>query len=180
MHPLYALTPMTGREAAEQRTVVIGTVEMNWRLWVILIAASPFALFATMIVWTVLGQYALVMLPTVLIAAAWLFYRRSTSGLRLRTYQTILDKRRAQSGDQFFLCGQPIDTSDAQFGRLMTTAVPYGASAVATPSAAPLAPDPTSRRGRRQMRQAGEAAAAQIPTYAPFPSPAPSLSHRNE
>lgn len=162
MHPLYMLTPMTGREAAEQRTVIIGTVELNWRLWIILIAASPVALFVTLVFWPFFGQLALIMLPIVLIAAAVLFYQRSTSGLRLRRYQALMDKKKARSGTQLFLCGVPIDTSEAQFRRVMPAAAPYGRAdelAAAKPSGKALVetsplPSPSPERPTRGKRKA--------------------------
>lgn len=117
MHPMYDLTAMTGKEAAEQRTVVIGTVELNWRLWIIFIAATPVALFVGAISWVFIGTLAIFSIPITLGLAAWLFYARSADGLRLRTYRSLWDRRANQVVGKFILCGQVVETSLSQFHR---------------------------------------------------------------
>jgi hypothetical protein len=124
VHSLYTLTAMTGREASAKRTVVIGTFEFNRRVWLILAAAFPAAVLVMAILWMFVGQLALVTLPVVEVGAVWLFHMRSNSGLRLRTYQAIWDKRTA-SVDEFVMCGQPIDVSQSDFRRLMQNTAPY-------------------------------------------------------
>lgn len=123
MHSLYTLTPLTGREASANRTVVIGTVEFNWRVWMILVWTAPVALLATVTAWPLIGQYAIIMLPLVEGAALWLIHRRTSTGLRLRTYQAINDKRRSNL-NQFFLCGHKIDLSEDGFRVLMRNTTP--------------------------------------------------------
>ena len=74
----------------------------------IFLAALPGALAVTALLWVLLaGEYALVMIPVVEAAVFWLIETRARSGLRLRTYQTILDSQRAQIGT-FFCCGRVI------------------------------------------------------------------------
>ncbi|KQP62876.1 hypothetical protein [Nocardioides sp. Leaf285] len=149
MNPLYVLTEMTGREAAEQRTVVIGSVELNWRLWLVLLGSFVAALPLTFLAFAFVGQLGLVTLPVVLGLGALLFYRRSTQGLQLRTYRALLDTRKARAADQFYLCGLPIDTSDSQVKRLMTTAAAYTTPSD-VPRSQPLGNAPTKRRAPKR------------------------------
>lgn len=127
MSSMYTLTAMTGREASASRTVVIGTVEFNWRVWMILVWTSPLAVIVTIILWAFIGQLALVGLPLVEGGALWLIHRRTRHGLRLRTYQAMWDKRKATL-NQFFLCGQPIEINQSDYRKVMDNVAPYVAA----------------------------------------------------
>lgn len=122
MNNVYTLTPMTGREASAARTVVIGTVEINFRVWMILLWSSPIGLLLTLILWPFLAELALVAFPLVSATAVFLVHRRSTTGMRLRTYQSIWDKRKAQL-DTFYLCGEPIEVTSDDFHLLGSNTV---------------------------------------------------------
>lgn len=123
MNNLYTLTPMTGREASAARTVVVGGFEMNWRVWMILLWTSPVALLATLMLWPFAGQMALVMMPLISGSALYLIHRRTTTGLKLATYQAMWDKKKSVL-DQFFLCGRKIDLDPTQLHTLTANTVP--------------------------------------------------------
>lgn len=126
MHPLHVLTPLTGREASEQRTVVIGTIELNWRLFVVLVASSPVGVLLAAMLWPFLREYTLLVPPVVMGGAALLFYRRSSkSAMGLRTYQVLLDKRRADDVGKVYLCGYEVDLSMDTIVNLKHNTAPY-------------------------------------------------------
>jgi hypothetical protein len=131
MSSMYTLTAMTGKEASASRTVVIGTIEFNYRVWMILVFTTPVALIITAILWVGFGQYAIFSVPVCYIAALFLIHRRQSSGLKLRTYQAIWDKRKAAT-DQFFLCGQPIKIGQSDYRNIKPNSVAY-----VPPAAAP-------------------------------------------
>lgn len=130
MSMMYSLTAMTGREASANRTVVIGTVEFNWRVWMILLFTAPVALVATVFAWAFVGQVAIAVFPLVEIAAVFLIHRRQSSGLRLRTYQAVLDQKRglwdkAAAVDTFLLCMKKIEVGESDYRYLMSNTAPY-------------------------------------------------------
>jgi hypothetical protein len=123
MNSLYLLTAYTGRESGSERTTVIGTVEMKWRtFWIAAFALVPGGLL-TAIFFPLLNTWAFLWLFVVEGAAFYLIERRSREGLKLRTYQAFLDKRKSQSGT-FFLCGQPIEVSGTEFGTIRQITAP--------------------------------------------------------
>lgn len=123
INSLYLLTPMTGRESGAERTTVIGTVEMRLRtFWIGLFALGPGAIL-TMIFYPMLDVWALLWLIIIEVAAFWLFEKRQSDGLKLRTWQGLFDKKKSNL-NTFFLCGQPISVSDSKFGQIRMTAAP--------------------------------------------------------
>lgn len=133
----YSLTAMTGRKSGTDRTTVIGTVEMRLRtFWIAVIALIPGAIL-TAITFFFVQEWSFLCIPAVEAAAFYLIERRSTDGLRLRTYQHLLDRKRAVNG-VFFLCGQPIEVTGQSFGTIRQITVPVPAPA--TGSAAGTTP----------------------------------------
>lgn len=120
---MFSLTDLTGRNRDVNRTTVIGTVEMKWRVWIILLIGFPFAILVTLFAMPFLGITALIFLPIVEGGAVFLIHRRTKSGLKLRTYESLLDKQRSVI-NQYFLGGQPIDMSPAQFAVVYTSSAP--------------------------------------------------------
>ena len=120
---MFTLTAMTGREASAHRTVVIGTVEMNWRVWMILLGAFPLAIISTLILMPFVGISSLLMIPLIEGGAVFAIHRRSRSGLKLRTYQSFYDKRRAVL-NQYMLGQQPIDLDLSRFETLYSASAP--------------------------------------------------------
>lgn len=150
MHPLHSLTPLTGREAAEKRTVVIGTVELNARLAMILGVATPIGFLAAAISWPFLSQYAVFVFPITLFAAAFLFYRRTSDGMNLHTYQALLDKKRSSDVGKVYLCGHEVDVNSISLSHLRHNTAPYRIDTGQTaPVIASTAVAPPRARGRR-------------------------------
>lgn len=121
---MYSLTAMTGKEASASRTVVIGTVEFNWRVWMILLWTAPLGVIFAAIMWAVIGQLAIFTIPAVSLAALYLIHYRQKDGLRLATYQALWDKKKANT-NQFFLCGVPIDVAYDDLRHVMSNVAPY-------------------------------------------------------
>lgn len=150
MHPLHSLTPLTGREAAEKRTVVIGTVELNARLAMILGCATPIGFLAAAISWPFLSQYAVFVFPITLFAAAFLFYRRTSDGMNLHTYQALLDKKRSSDVGKVYLCGHEVDVNAINLSHLRHNTAPYHIDTGQTaPVISSTAVAPPRTRGRR-------------------------------
>ena len=120
--PMFSLTELTGREASAQRTVVIGTVEMNWRVWMVLVWTFPLAVIVAALFYPFLQAGAILAIPLVEGGALYMIHRRTRSGLKLRTYQALLDRKRS-AVNTFFICGQPIDLSLDKFMVLANSAV---------------------------------------------------------
>lgn len=151
MHPLHSLTPLTGREAAEKRTVVVGTVELNWRLFMVLASAAPVALLVAAITWPFLGQYAIFVFPIILAGASFLFYRRSNNGMGLHTYQALLDKKRSSDVGKVYLCGYEVDVSATNLLFVRHNTAPYRVDA--TQVAPVVTSQPTVTQARRFGRR---------------------------
>jgi hypothetical protein len=150
VHPLHSLTPLTGREAAEKRTVVIGTVELNARLAMILGIATPIGFLAAAISWPFLSQYAVFVFPITLFAAAFLFYRRTSDGMNLHTYQALLDKKRSSDVGKVYLCGHEVDVNSINLSHLRHNTAPYRIDTGQTaPIISSTAAAPPRARGRR-------------------------------
>ncbi|GAB3176140.1 hypothetical protein GCM10027059_50540 [Myceligenerans halotolerans] len=137
MHNLYTLTSLTGRDADANRSVVVFGLEARQRpLVVALVAALP-GLVAMLVLLPVLGEFAVLMLPLVVVAALVLVEMRVRTGLRHRTYQALLDRGRSDAG-KFFLCGRRIDPDQWELSLLRTACTPN------------LEPVPARRTGRGQ------------------------------
>ncbi|MFS0884969.1 hypothetical protein [Aeromicrobium sp. 179-A 4D2 NHS] len=120
---MFSLTDLTGRNRDANRTTVIGTVEMKWRVWIILLIAFPFAILAALFAMPFVGITGLLLIPVVEGGAVFLIHRRTKSGLKLRTYEHLLDKQKAVI-NQYFLGGQPIDMNPAQYSVVYTSSAP--------------------------------------------------------
>jgi hypothetical protein len=120
--PMFSLTELTGREASAQRSVVIGTVEMNWRVWMVLVWTFPLALIITAIGFAIVGSVAIVLIPVVEAFALYMIHFRTRSGLKLRRYQALWDRKKS-AVNQFFVCGQPIDLSQSKWTTLASASV---------------------------------------------------------
>ena len=117
------MSPLT-RRAASQRRVIVSGWDVPLRGFMIFLAALPVALAVTALLWVLFaGEYALAMIPVVEIAVFWLIETRTRSGLRLRTYQTILDSQRAQIGT-FFCCWRVIDPLSGRLGVIVASSIP--------------------------------------------------------
>lgn len=106
---VYMLTPLT-RDAGQSRRVIVQGLDVPWRSVIIVGSALMLAIIPVAFLWLFVGQMALLVIPIFVGAAFYLVERRTRSGLRLRTYQAALDKRRAVV-NVFLCCGVAVDPS---------------------------------------------------------------------
>lgn len=106
MH-IYDLTGLT-RGAGEQRRVIIQSFDIPMQSFILSICGFVAALPFVVIFYPLLGYFAFLGIVVVEMGMFWLFRWRSRSGLRLKNYRSILDRRRSHIG-QFLVCGQPYD-----------------------------------------------------------------------
>jgi hypothetical protein len=120
---VFSLTRLTKGASANRRVVISGW-DVPLRGFLVFLAALPVGLALTAIFWVLFaGEYALAVIPVVEIAVFWLVETRGRSGLRLRTYQTILDSQRAQIGT-FFCCWRVIDPLAGRLGVIVASSIP--------------------------------------------------------
>ncbi len=106
---VYSLTALTGRKKNAGRTLIIQGFEVGRRGLIITGLAIAASLIPTFILYGFAGPYAVVFVPPAFIAAAFYFIEsRSRKGLQLRMYETIRDKKRADT-TTFFICWRPVD-----------------------------------------------------------------------
>lgn len=122
---MYTLTGMTGKQASQGRTAVVSGFEVRWRTLILLgwslVPALPIAgIFALFI-----GQAALAVIPVVIGLMFFLVERRSTKGLKLRTYQSILSHRQAKAKqNRFYICATPITVGDSKIETIASVSTP--------------------------------------------------------
>lgn len=133
MSSMYSLTDMTGRGASESRMVVIGTFEFNWRVWVVLAVGFVPAMFLTLFTYLIFGVWAVLAFPLAEGGALLLFVYRPETGMRLRLWQSIRDRKQATGrfgtqpkvGD-FALCGRVVDPEFSAWALVEIGTVPVG------------------------------------------------------
>ena len=105
----YDLTPLTGRRASADRTVVIMSYDINYLLArVILLSLLP-SVLAGAIVYPLVHSYAILVVLLVETTLTVVFYARSSTGLQLRVWRRLWNKSRANLG-KVFLRNVPVDT----------------------------------------------------------------------
>lgn len=156
---LFTLTEITGRRKTEDREMIIMSMEIRVRhVWVFAFGLLP-ALLVTALAVPFLGIWSIPVPVIVLIIWFTLVERRSKDGLRTRTWQTILDKRRTLAG-QMIQCGKVVTDDMLSPVDVMRAAIPVirDSSSEAfiglTDDALPPAPAPrqTRRRTPRKPR----------------------------
>lgn len=107
-YSMFMLTPMTGKAAAESRTVIISGFEIGFKTFVLCCIGALPGLALAIVTYPLLGSGSILMIPVGILAILYLFQSRSRDGLKLRTWQTMVDKRKAAI-NQFFICGEAVD-----------------------------------------------------------------------
>ncbi len=109
---VFSLTDLTGKEAGKDRTVIVATFEVSARYaYVAVIAFLPSLLFASALI-PLFGSWSLGLVAVFEVGLVFLYERRSTKGLKQRTYRTLLDS--VKSGDGTVqLCGKEISVNKA-------------------------------------------------------------------
>src|SRR5699024_6000105 len=98
----------TGKRSGDDRTFVVQGFEIKRRHALIFLSGLVPAFFLTLIVWPLLGEYAITVGVLTEVALFVAIEYRTQKGLKLRGYQAIYDKQRAISND-FLICGNRID-----------------------------------------------------------------------
>jgi len=119
---VYTLTSLT-RSAGQARRVVIAGFDAPLRGVLVTAVALLVAFLPTAILWIFLGPSALLLAVLVVGAAFYLVESRTRSGLHLRTYQAMIDKKREVIG-QFICCGIPVDPGMSGFGLILQSSMP--------------------------------------------------------
>ncbi|HEX9229306.1 MAG TPA: hypothetical protein VF885_22130 [Arthrobacter sp.] len=123
INSLYLLTGMTGRSSGSERTMIVATVEMKFRsFWIALIALVPGGILTAMF-YPLIDIWAILWIAIVEGAAFFLIERRTSDGLRLRTYEAMFDKKKS-SLNTFYLCGQPIQVEGTPYGTIQQITAP--------------------------------------------------------
>lgn len=148
MPHVYSLTHLTGRRRNEDRRTVVLTFEVRRYTLIVVAAAVVVSVLPTLLLAAVVGPWSLVTPAIVMTAAIFLWDWRQRSGMRLRNYQAILDKRRAANG-VLYASGSPVPTPELVMHQMVV--VPAAPDQV-TPAIAP----PTRRGGRRRRRAAAK------------------------
>ena len=105
---VFTLTDLTGRRGEDADTEFIGVQEVRKKAIWSLVAAAVVALIVAAPLAPILGMYSL---GVGILAGAVLYFLieyRQSSGLQLRAYQVLLDKKRSQDYT-FLLGGKPYD-----------------------------------------------------------------------
>ena len=134
MMTMYNLTPMTGKEASGERTWVMFSMELHRRAVMIVGIALLPTLLLTISLYPLLGQYVIFVVPLIPSAALFLFYFRSSQGLKLRPYQQFSNRRKAQL-DTLLFCGSSMDMLAPEIMRLVPAHVPVVRAGVSTEGA---------------------------------------------
>jgi hypothetical protein len=121
---VFCLTPLT-RGAGNERRAVVKGFDVRVRTMIIAGVAAVPALVVAAIAWAVIGVPGLLALPLVEALAFWLVEARTRSGLRLRTYQALTDRRKAKSEvGKFFVAGHVYDPLGEQWYGLRPGSAP--------------------------------------------------------
>lgn len=143
---VYTLTKLT-RSAGQSRRVVVAGFDAPLRGLVVTILALAVSAIPTMILWLAVGPLALVLSMLTVGAAFYLVEGRTRSGLRLRTYQAMINKKRERIG-QFMCCGQSVFPRMSGFGLFLQSSMPsphlVPASAQVDSLLAPELPEPAA------------------------------------
>ena len=119
---VYTLTRLT-RSAGQSRRVVVAGFDVPMRGLIVTVLAVAIAFLPTLILWIFVGSWALIV-PLISVGAAfYLVETRARSGLHLRTYQVMIDKRRASIG-RFVCCGRTVEPRMTGYALILRASMP--------------------------------------------------------
>lgn len=119
---VYTLTELTSA-ADQQRRVVILRTDLPRRAVVITVVTVAASFLPTVVLWSLMGPWALFFPAAAVLAAFYLIERRTATGLHLRTYQAMWDRRKSVSG-KFICCGVEIQPRMSGYGHIVQAAMP--------------------------------------------------------
>ncbi|GAA3634600.1 hypothetical protein [Microlunatus ginsengisoli] len=120
---LYDLTPLTGRKASADRTVVIMTWDVNYLLARVLLLSLLPAVLLGAIAYPLLHSYAVFVVLATEALFTVVFYARSSTGLQLRVWRRLWNKSRANLG-RVYLRNVPVGTGAPAIVMLTQASVP--------------------------------------------------------
>jgi hypothetical protein len=138
---IYTLTPLT-RRAGSQRRAVLSGFDVPWRLVKVLGLGAVPALLAALVLWPLLGAWSLTAFVLVEAAVWWLVESRDTTGLKVKHWRGLLDRRQARLG-VLLVCGEPLVGRRGRRAKLVS-------SSVGVPRAEPSLDDLFGPPGPRQ------------------------------
>jgi hypothetical protein len=155
---MYSLTELTGRRKNVERTTVVASFEVNrQRLFIGAAGATvigvPLAgLIFLVLSWFGLTQFGYLCLLGPILSWAvtvWVVTTRESSGLRLRRYEAMWDRRRSKSSiDRVYVCGSPV--VEPRLGLLIPVVIDTPPHLLPGAVKAPVGvAEPAARRGRR-------------------------------
>ncbi len=139
MPHVYSLTHLTGARRNEDRRTVVFTFEVRRYTFIVVIMSLLASAFPTLLATLILGPFALAMPALFVGAGIVLWDTRQRSGLKLKNYQAILDRKKAKIG-VLYASGNPIVTPELVMHQMVV--IPARPE-----SSAPVVPE-TSRRRR--------------------------------
>lgn len=150
---VYSLTELTGRFRNDERRWIVLSFEVRRHTAIVsglsLLASAPVAALLALVV----GPYALILPVLAVVAGLFLWDARQRRGLRLKNWQAILDKRRADNKTIFAsgeVLGDPILVMHQQ------TVIP------AQPDASPVVPAFGPGRQKKRPKRSKKSAARQV------------------
>lgn len=119
---VYFLTDIT-RRSNEHRRVIVQGFDVRWRTVLIVLATAPIGLILTLVLWPIISEPAILVMPATVAGGFWLIEHRTRSGLQLPMYRWLLDRKGSSVG-QFFMCGRRIEPGRQIGATIMASTVP--------------------------------------------------------
>lgn len=119
---VYTLTELTSA-ADQQRRIVLLRTDLPRRAVVITTITVVASFLPTVVLWRLMGPWALFFPAAAVAGAFYLIERRTATGLHLRTYQAMWDRRKSVSG-KFICCGVEIQPRMSGYGHIVQAAMP--------------------------------------------------------
>lgn len=101
----YTLTGITGRKAAERRTITIASFDWRPRTLLVTALSLPPALIVVIALWPLTGPFALFCGGAIVGAAIWLFLGRTKDSRDLNRFQDLKDRAAARTNKGAFYVG---------------------------------------------------------------------------
>lgn len=106
---MYNLTSLTGRKRNVGRSAIVWGFEVRRRSAMVTAIAVGVSLIPTVILGALFGPLAYIITPAAVVTAAFVLVEgRSRKGLQLRLYQSILNKKKADTST-FYIYWRPVD-----------------------------------------------------------------------
>ncbi|WP_276972112.1 hypothetical protein [Ferrimicrobium acidiphilum] len=118
---VYDLTPMT--QAGEVRRAILFTFDVPLVAIVTFVLLLPLAMVITMLLWFIVGEYAIFGLAIVEALGMYVFLQRSKKGMKTKVWQSVLDSK-VNHNNEFVIAGNPIDLDQSRILYFVPSSVP--------------------------------------------------------